>query len=158
MVYWDIFEDMRRLEKRLNRLFEEAWGERMALPGSALERGMLARPELPELLEYREPFVDIAENEKEIKITAELPGIDKKDIKINATENSIEISAEVKKEEKEEKKGYIRRERSYSKFYRSMSLPTTVDPSKATSKYDKGILEITLPKTKVEKKTSIKVE
>jgi len=155
MVYSDIFEDMKRLERRLNRLFEEAWGERMALPGSTMERSMLATPVLPD---YREPFVDIVESEKEIKVVAELPGIDRKNIKINATEDRVELSAEVKKEEKEEKKGYIRRERSYSRFYRSMSLPTTVDPTKASSKYDKGILEITLPKTKVEKKTSIKVE
>lgn len=154
-MWRDPFEEIRRLERKMNRLFEELWMERplrAALPGARELAPMEER------FGVREPFADVVETDKEVKVAVEIPGVDKKDIKIKTTENSIEISAETKREEKEEKKGYIRRERSYGKFYRAMTLPVKVDATKAKASYKNGVLEVTLPKTEEEKKTEIKVE
>jgi HSP20 family protein len=142
-MWRDPFEELRNLERRMNRLFEELVGE---------YRPALLAPEV------RQPFADIIDTGKEIKVTVELPGVDKENIQINATENMLEIKAEVKQEEEEKRGDYLRKERSYRMFQRSFSLPAEVDPSKARATYKNGVLEITLPKVKEEKKTNIKVE
>jgi len=140
-MWRDPFEELRNLERRITKLFDEFWGER-----------------LPVEVGVREPYADIIESDRDIRVVVEMPGVSKEDIKINATENSLEVSAEVKKEEKEEKEGYIRRERRFSRFYRVFNLPTEVDPAKAKATFKNGILEVVLPKKKVEKRTEIKVE
>ncbi|MBI5253448.1 MAG: Hsp20/alpha crystallin family protein [Euryarchaeota archaeon] len=68
------------------------------------------------------------------------------------------MSAETKREAKEEKKGYMRRERSYEKFYSALTLPATVDAGKAKASYKNWVLEVALPKTEVTKKRTVKVE
>ncbi len=146
-MWRDTFEELRNLERRMNQLFEEIWGERLKLPpAGGIELGI------------REPYADIIETDKDVKVTIEMPGVEKGDININATENSLEVSAEVKREEKEEKEGYVRRERRYNKFYRVFTLPADVDPAKARASFKNGILEVVLPKKKVEKRTSIKID
>ncbi len=142
-----IWEELRRLEDRMNQLFRELW--------SSFPR---TEERFPGFAGVRSPFCDVQETDKEIIITAELPGVDKEDIKINATEHEVEIEAEVKREEEEKKEGYFRSERQYSKFYRCLALPAEVDPSKAKATYKNGVLELRLPKVKTETKTSIKVE
>jgi HSP20 family protein len=100
----------------------------------------------------RQPLVDLADNGKEYVVTAELPGITKEDLNVEVTENSIEISSEKKTEEKEEKEGYIRRERRYSNFYRSIPLPDDILPGKADAELKEGVLTVKLPKAKPEEK------
>jgi len=70
----------------------------------------------------------------------------------------LEISAETKQEEKREEKGYIYRERRSGSFYRAISLPSTVDPDTSKATYEKGVLEIKMPKTEVKKKTPLMIE
>lgn len=154
-MVWDIYEEMREMEKRMNRLFREFWkGEpRLALPSGET----ILAPFRKEQGAVK-PFSDIEETDKEIIVTAEIPGVEKGDININTTENSLEISAETKKEEKEEKKGYLRMERSYGKYYRSYALPSKVDPAKTKAKYKNGVLEVRLPKTEEKKGAKIAVE
>ncbi len=140
-----VWEEIRRLEDRMNQLFRELWSG-------------LPREERFTVAGVRSPFCDVQETDSEVIITAELPGVNKEDIKINATEHEVEIEAEVKREEEEKKAGYVRSERQYSKFYRCLTLPAEVDPSKAKATYKNGVLELRLPKVRAEKKTSIKVE
>jgi HSP20 family protein len=95
------------------------------------------------------PHVDVREHGNEIIVTADMPGVSKEDIRIDVAEgNVLEISAERKTESRKEEKGYIRHERGFSKYYRSVSLPADVDKSKATATYNNGVLEITLPATR----------
>jgi HSP20 family protein len=104
----------------------------------------------------RQPLIDIADSGKEYVVKAELPGIKKDDISIEVTENGIEISGETKTEEKEEdkEKGYLRRERRYAKFYRSLPLPENVLTDKAEAEMKDGVLTVRLPKAAPpEKKT-----
>jgi len=147
---WD---DFRRFEEIMNRMFEEFWGRpsaRRLLPSG--ERGAVVPSG------QREPFIDLIESDKEIIATAEMPGLEKQDININVTEDRLEISAEIKHEEKKEEKGYIYRERRSGSYYRAISLPSPVDPDKSKTTYKNGVLEVKMPKTEVKKKTPLKIE
>ena len=147
---WD---DFRRFEEIMNRMFEEFRGRpsaRRLLPSG--ERGAVVPAQ------HREPFIDVIESDKEIIATAEMPGLEKQDININVTEDRLEISAQTKHEEKKEEKGYIYRERRSGSYYRAISLPSPVDPDKSNASYKNGVLEIKMPKTEVKKKTPLKIE
>jgi len=98
-------------------------------------------------LEAFNPDVDLTENDKEVRITAELPGVEEKDVEISVSGDALTIKGE-KREEKEEKgEERYRFERSYGAFRRSFSLPCEVDSDKATASFKKGVLTVTLPKT-----------
>lgn len=150
----DLFSEMERMQEEMDRLFREMRGGgarplRFALPEMA-GAGELT-PAIPALRDFRAPLIDVSENEKTITLTAEVPGVDKKDIDIKISEDSVEIKVEKKAEVKEEKKGYYRMERSYRGFYRMVPLPSKILPETAEAKYNSGVLEITLPKAKLEK-------
>lgn len=91
----------------------------------------LSRPGL-ELREEREPLVDTIVNEKTVKVIAELPGVEKSDIKLNATEKSLTISVDTEKR----------------KYYKELELPVEVDPESAKASYKNGVLEVTLNRIK----------
>jgi HSP20 family protein len=93
------------------------------------------------------PKVDVKEEEKDFIVSAELPGMDQKDIDVTVTNDSVRISGEKKHEEEKEERGYYRRETSYGTFERVVDLPTEVDESKAEAEFSKGVLTIKLPKT-----------
>jgi len=100
------------------------------------------------------PGVDIVENEKEIILRADLPGVDEKDIDVQVEEGTLTLKAE-RKFEKETKEGdYHRVERAYGSFHRSFSLPENVDADGVAATYKKGVLAVTLPK--VETKAKVK--
>jgi len=147
---WD---DFRRFEEMMNRMFEN-------FSGKTTSRRLLSSGERGAVVpsEYREPFIDVMESDKEIIATAEMPGLEKQDIKINVTEDMLEISAETKQEEKKEEKGYIYRERRSGSYYRAISLPSPVDPDNSKATYENGVLEIKMPKTEVKKKTPLMIE
>ena len=105
----------------------------------------------------RQPILDLADNGKEYVITAELPGITKEDLNVKLTENSVEISSEKRSEVSEEKEGYIRRERLYSNFYRSIPLPEAIITGKADAELKEGVLTVKLPKAKPEEKRAKKL-
>ncbi len=94
------------------------------------------------------PQVDVADAGKEIKVSVELPGLDDKDIEVSLTKETLTIKGE-KREEKEEKgKDYYRSERSFGSFTRTIPLPFEIDAEKAEASFKKGVLTVSLPKTK----------
>jgi HSP20 family protein len=106
------------------------------------------------------PAVDIVEKDKAYEISAELPGLDEKDIEVTLASGTLTIKGE-KKEEKEEKKNdYYLSERHYGSFIRSFGVPEGVNVDKIEANFNKGVLTVTLPKTaeaqKPEKKIAIK--
>jgi HSP20 family protein len=108
------------------------------------------------------PQVDVADTDKEIKVSVELPGLDDKDVEVSLTKETLTIKGE-KKEEKEEKgKDYYRSERSFGSFTRTIPLPVAIDVEKAAASFKKGVLTVNLPKTKQvineTKKVAIKAE
>ena len=92
------------------------------------------------------PVINVAETDKTLEITAELPGVDQQDVNVTVTDNRLTILAEKKAEEEDKSKDYHVVERSYGKFSRSMSLPFGVDPDKIDAQFKNGILTVTLPK------------
>jgi HSP20 family protein len=94
------------------------------------------------------PKVDVKETEKGVEISAELPGVDEKDIELELVDDVLTIKGEKKleKEEKDEKTGYHMMERSYGSFARSLRLPYQVKPESVTAAFEKGVLKVTCPK------------
>jgi HSP20 family protein len=106
------------------------------------------------------PSVDVKESSKELRVSAELPGMEEKDIEVSLNRDSLTIKGE-KKEEKEDKgKDFYRMERSYGSFSRTIPLPAEVDQDKVKAEFKKGVLTVTIPKTakaiKETRKISIK--
>ena len=109
-----------------------------------------------------QPDIDVTETDKEIKVSAELPGMDDKDIDVSLTRDSLTIKGEKKEEKEEKKKDFYRMERSYGSFSRTIPIPVEIDTEKAKAQFKKGVLTITLPKTakaiKDTKKIQVKAE
>jgi HSP20 family protein len=104
------------------------------------------------------PAVDVHEGEKEFTITADLPGVNKEDIKIEIQDGTIVIKGEKKQEKKEEREGYTRVERNYGTFTRKITVPDGVDPQQTVAKYENGVLQLTLPKTEKPKGHTINIQ
>lgn len=106
------------------------------------------------------PSVDVQDTDKEIKVSAELPGMDEKDIEITLERDSITIKGK-KKDEKEEKgEGFYRSERSYGSFSRTIPIPVEIEADKASAHFKKGVLTVTIPKTakSIEEKKKIPIQ
>jgi HSP20 family protein len=94
------------------------------------------------------PQIDVRETAKEVRVTAELPGMEEKDLEVSFLDGALTIKGE-KNEEHEEEKGEMHRsERQYGMFQRTIPLPAEVDADKVKATFKKGVLKITLPKTK----------
>ena len=106
------------------------------------------------------PKVDVHETDKDILIDVEVPGLEKKDIKVEVKNNNLTISGESKSERKTEEAQTCRVERRYGKFERTFGLPDTVQTDKVTAAYKNGILNLTLPKTEkaIPKEVQIEVK
>jgi HSP20 family protein len=106
------------------------------------------------------PAVDIAETDKGYEITAELPGLDEKNIEVKLANGSLTIKGEKQEEKEEKEKGYYLHERHFGAFERCFRMPEGVDGDKIEATFKKGVLTVTLPKTpeaqKAEKKITVK--
>ena len=103
------------------------------------------------------PAFDISENDKEYIVSAELPGIDMKDVEITLSEGVLSIKGEKKHEEEDKGKDYHRIERRYGSFHRSFRIPGRVKSDKVDASYKDGILKILLPKAEESETKKIKV-
>lgn len=126
------------MREQMDSLFESFTPEVVGRP-------LLAGPDVP-ATNYRQALSDVYEEDDEVVAKLELPGVDKKDIKVNATEDGIDVQVERKDELEKKEKGVTRYERSYSGFYRHLSLPGA-DTSKAEASYKDGVLELRMPKS-----------
>jgi len=105
------------------------------------------------------PNVDVTEDDIGYQVTAELPGLETKDINLNISDNVLTISGEKKIEKEDDKKGeYHLMERQYGYFKRSFSLPPTVDQDNIKAEFKKGILHLTLPKSEKSIKNQRKID
>lgn len=138
--------------EEMESLFNEAFRS----PFSLLGPSMWPRMRMPEMEEVQ-PSIDIFEEDGNVMVKAEIPGMRKEDIEVSLTDDTITISGEKKKEEKTEKKNYYRLERSYGSFCRSFRLPKEVQTDKAKANFKDGILEIKIPETEEAKKKEIKI-
>jgi HSP20 family protein len=103
------------------------------------------------------PAFDITESEKEYKVSAELPGIDVKNLEVTLAEGLLKIKGEKRQESEKKEDNYLRIERSYGSFDRSFRIPDGVEANKIDATYKDGILSLTIPKAKETKARKIKV-
>ncbi|MGO9943071.1 MAG: Hsp20/alpha crystallin family protein [Rhodoblastus sp.] len=145
------------LRHEVDRLFENFLGPSRRFPfGRSPLDFELAWPRIGELAIA--PSVDIAAKDNEFEITAELPGLEEKDIEVSLANGALTIKGE-KKEEKEEKgKDYYLSERRYGSFARSFAVPEGVDIDKIEETFSKGVLTIKMPKTAEAQKNEKKIE
>jgi len=94
-----------------------------------------------------QPHIDVKESDTEITVSAELPGMDEKDIEVLLSGDALTIKGEKKEEKEDKNKHYYRMERRYGSFQRTIPLPVEIDAKKADASFKKGILHVTLPKT-----------
>jgi len=106
----------------------------------------------------REFNVDIYEDADNVVIKAEIPGVNKEDISVSLTDDTVTISGKKTEEKKIEKENYYRKEIRTGSFSRSFTLPCAVDKEKVKATYKNGVLEIVLPKSEKEKAKEVKIE
>jgi HSP20 family protein len=92
------------------------------------------------------PSIDVSETDSELKIDADLPGVDEKDVDVAISDNVLTIKGEKRAEKEDKKKDFHLVERSYGSFSRSLTLPFAVDPGNAKPTFKNGVLSISLPK------------
>ncbi len=108
---------------------------------------------------FRTPLANITQDDKFFNITAELPGLDKRNIEITIHDRNLEIKGELKEEKKEEKEGsLIRREYHSSKYFRSFALPEYIDEDKIEANLEKGVLYLKIPKVEPPKPEKKKID
>jgi len=136
--------DLLSLTDELDRFFHEGW------------RGFPDRDFLPERV--WSPAVDLYETDENLVVKAELPGLDKKDIKLTLSDGLLTIAGERKQEKETKGKNYHRVESSYGSFQRAISLPVPVQADKIKADYKRGVLEIILPKAEEAKTREIQID
>jgi HSP20 family protein len=141
LTRWDPFRELNALQSRMNRLFEQQYGERE----ESLTSGAFVPP------------VDIYEDEHTIQLKLEVPGIDEKDLDIKVENNTLTVSGERKLEKEEKQENFHRVERRYGSFTRSFTLPSTVNTEDIKADYQHGVLKVRLAKRSEAKPKQIKV-
>ena len=137
------FRELSTLQDRMNRLFRSSIQEEGQ--DESLTTSTFA------------PAVDVYEDEHQVTLKIEVPGIDEKDIDVRIENNTLTVHGERKIEKEEKEENYRRVERQYGSFTRTFTLPLTVDSEKVSATYDKGVLKIALPKKAEAKPKQIKV-
>ncbi len=93
------------------------------------------------------PNLNVSENDKEVEVTAEVAGMDEKDVDVTLKDDILTIKGEKKQEKEDEGKDYYHQERSYGSFQRSLHIPCEIDSDEIDASFKKGVLKITLPKS-----------
>jgi len=143
IIRWDPFRDVVTLREKMNRLFEE-------FPAAQ-------REEKDVMASNWAPAVDIYETANELVLTAEIPGIEEKDIEIKIEDNTLSLKGERKFEKETKEENFHRIERSYGSFYRAFTLPNSVDTEHIQATHDNGVLRIVMPKKQELKPKTVKI-
>ncbi|HEX9120815.1 MAG TPA: Hsp20/alpha crystallin family protein [Terriglobales bacterium] len=143
IVRWDPFQELNLITNRMNRLFQDTYGQ------GSTEESLTTSSFVPP--------VDIYEDEHNITLKIEVPGIEQKDMDVRMENNTLTVRGERKFEKEEKEENFHRVERRYGSFFRAFTLPNTVDPDSVKADYDNGLLKITLAKKAEAKPKQIKV-
>jgi HSP20 family protein len=137
MTVWRPFADFGELRQRVDQMFRE-----MGVGGE----------------QSWTPSVDVIRRDGTVVLRADLPGINPDEVKVTVEDDVLTISGEHTEESEEKKENYMRRERRYGSFSRSMSLPAGVKPEDIESTTKDGVLEVTIPLPEAEKKQPVEIE
>ena len=132
IVRWEPLRELNSLQSEMNRLFNTVFDTPSGTSGNVLRRWM--------------PAMDLVESGDHFVLRADLPGMSEDDVNIEFEDSTLTVSGERKAEHEEGKEGFHRVERSFGSFSRSLTLPQGVDPEAVTASFDRGVLEIRIPK------------
>ena len=139
----------------MDRLFDR-FGSGFGFP--SLRRMFDIEPAWRSSFSFSAPAIDMSEDDKAYKISAELPGIDAKDVDISVSGDTLLLRGEKRQEKEEKDKNYHFSERAYGSFQRAFELPASVDRDKVAADFSQGVLTITLPKRAEAQKPTKKIE
>jgi HSP20 family protein len=151
VAQWRPFADLTRWERDMERMMDEFFDRRMRHWWP--ERWFRSEDML-----INAPLVDVFQEQDDIVVKADLPGVDKDNLDIQLTDHTLTIKGEKRKEDEIKEEHYYRTERSYGTFMRSVQLPMDVQTDKVKAAFKNGVLEVRLPKTEEAKNKEIKVK
>ena len=143
IVRWEPLRELGTLQTEMNRLFNAAFDS----PAGADQRG----------LRRWAPPMDVLETAENFILRADLPGLSEGDVSIEVEDQTLTISGERKPESELKEEGYHRVERSFGGFSRSLTLPTGVDPEAVEASFDRGVLEVRIPKPEERKPRKVTI-
>ncbi len=143
IVRWEPLRELGSLQSEMNRLFNTVFDTPAPANGGTLRRWM--------------PAMDLVESGEHFVLRADLPGMGEEDIKIELEDGTLTVSGERKAEHESEEEGYYRVERAFGSFSRSLTLPKGVDADAVSASFDRGVLEVRIPKPEARKPRLIEI-
>ena len=143
IVRWEPLRELSSLQSEMNRLFNTAFDAPSGSSGPALRRWV--------------PAMDLVESGDQFVLRADLPGMSEEDIQIELEDGTLTVSGERKAEHKESKDSFQRIERAFGSFSRSLTLPDGVDAEAVSASFDRGVLEVQIPKPEQHKPRKISI-
>jgi HSP20 family protein len=141
LVRWDPIRELDSLQSDMNRLFDRFFEGRT---GNGTSRRWI-------------PAMDLLETEDHLVLRGDLPGLTEDDIDIEIKDNVLTVSGERRGDKEEKGEGYYRVERAFGSFSRSLTLPQGVDADRVEANFDKGVLEVRIPKPAEAKPTRVQI-
>jgi HSP20 family protein len=143
IVRWEPLREFSTLQNEMNRLFNSVFDAPTTGGGGAMRRWM--------------PAMDLVETDDHFVLRADLPGMSEDDVRIELEDGTLTVSGERKAEHEEQKQGAYRVERAFGSFSRTLTLPQGVDPEAVTANFDRGVLEVRVPKPEQRKPRRIAI-
>jgi HSP20 family protein len=143
IVRWEPLRELASIQNEMNRLFGTVFDAPTPSNGNTLRRWM--------------PAMDLVETEEHFVLRADLPGLAEEDVTLEVEDNVLTVSGERKAEHETTKEGYHRVERAFGSFSRSLTLPEGVDAEAVSANFDRGVLEIRIPKPEQRKPRKISI-
>ena len=145
LIRWEPVPELATIQNEMNRLFNTLFDQ----PGQSNRGQGMPRRWVPAM--------DLVESEDHYVLRADLPGLSQEDVNIELEANVLTVSGERKAEHQEHGEGYYRLERAFGSFSRSLTLPQGIDPEAVTAKFDRGVLEVRIPKPEERKPRRIAI-
>jgi HSP20 family protein len=143
LIRWEPVRELNTLQNEMNRLFNSVFDTPAPNGGASLRRWI--------------PAMDLVETDEDFVLRADLPGLSEGDVNIELEDNVLTVSGERKSEHEERKEGYYRVERASGSFSRSLTLPEGVNPDTIKASFNKGVLEIRIPKPEERKPRKVAI-
>jgi HSP20 family protein len=143
IVRWEPLRELSSLQTEMNRLFNTAFDSPASGGGGGARRWT--------------PAMDLLETDEAFVLRADLPGLGEDDVNIELEDNVLTVSGERKVEHEDRREGFYRVERASGSFSRSLTLPKGVDPEAVTAAFDRGVLEVRIPKPEQRKPRKINI-
>ena len=143
LIRWEPVRELNTIQSEMNRLFNTFFEAPTQTNGPTARRWI--------------PAMDLVETENDFVLRADLPGLSEEDVNIELEDNVLTVSGERKAEHEERKEGYYRVERSSGTFSRSLTLPEGIDPEGVRANFDRGVLEVRIPKPEARKPRKVAI-